>query len=145
MHRNRAWLSFLFVIAFVVMGYSLYVSTHYRIYASHSASVPIEEIQWNLFTLPSGETKLRADYTFTAETKNWKGTTLIGDYINPSAAQAALPLVKEDAKVVWYDPQSPYLNTIDRVFPTKQVIYAIVLWGILLYFIGLGYYVGAKS
>jgi Protein of unknown function (DUF3592) len=143
MHKNPVWLAFLAVISLVVLWYC--GAALYKIYGYSrlTAEVQATSIQWGVKELADDQYIVKANYTFAVEGKIYQGETLFKDiiYMNAWAAeQAGLKNGKKNWKV-WFQPNHYNHSTLQKKFPTKECYYAGAMLLLLLYFVGLGFYV----
>lgn len=144
MHKNLFWMAFLVVIAFIVLYYTGVAAYRYYTYSTLTAKTIAQNVQWSVQEIASDEYVLEADYNFELNQKKYQNRYLFKDsiYRNEYAAHYDIPHFVNRSWVVWYNPRNPEQSTLQKNFPYKESISAIFLWGLLFYFIWLGFYVG---
>ena len=117
------------------------------LYSSLNASTSIQEIKWTVEQLHEDRFVLKADYTFTVKDQQFSGETLFTNDVfwNPWTAQDALKVYDQKDWTVWYSGGNPQYSSLQKNFPLKECISAGVLWILMLYFFGLGYYVATRK
>lgn len=100
-------------------------------------------MSWHVVEHGADSYTLEADYKFVVEGKSLSGSTdLTSDsYLNRATAESAIPNTSQRPWKVWYDSDNPDYSSLEKDFPIKYYIYTIMLWGILLYFLWLGFYI----
>lgn len=142
MHQNSYWLVFLSLIALSILGYTIWTGIQLYEYYRLSIQVPITAIKWTVKGLSEEEFAPQAHYQFIFEGKSYQGqTTWQEHYLNPWAAEEAIGRLTKEQKNVWIDPHHLNVSTLQKKFPFKQCISMVILWLLLIYFIGLGRYV----
>jgi len=147
MYKNRFWLLFLAFIALSTLWYTGIAAYRYYNYSRLETKAVPSSISWRVAEHGSDSYTLVADYQFPANGKSFTGTTDFSSdvYLNAATAQKYIP---ENAALpwkVWYDKNNPEYSTLEKNYPFKEYIYAIILWGILLYFIWLGFYIAKRQ
>ncbi len=143
MHKNKVWLSFLCLYASIAMwfmGAAVYSSYHYW---KMSASRPPSQANWSVAELSSEVFVPQVAYTFEVAKTSFAGRTMLTNhrYIHPKGAEQALTEFSAKKWAVWYNPADPQESTLQKMFPFKECISALILFGLLLYFIWLGFFV----
>lgn len=142
MHRNPFWIAFLSLIGLCAMGYTLYAGMQLYHYIRLADRLIPQQVEWSIAKLGEDAFAPEARYQFSLEGKTYQGQTIWHTrYLNAWAANEAAEKLKQHTLPVWFDASSPQVSTMDRHFPLKATLYLIMLWGLLLYFIGLGRYV----
>lgn len=144
MHKNLLWQAFLTVVLLVALGYSGIALYHYYAYARltvHTTS--ITSMQWQIQEKADDEYILKTDYVFNVGEQAFQGSTLWPrePYRNRYAAEQIIKARSGEHWQVWYDEKDPRHSSLEKHFPLKECLSAIFLWGLLFYFVWLGYYV----
>ncbi len=86
-----------------------------------------------------------ATYMFESKEGTMHAVGSVGPiYKNPWSAQKALEGMDGKVLKVWYNSAKPGDCSLIKKFPTKITLSTTVLVGLVLYFIGLGLYVGGQ-
>lgn len=143
MHKNTLWQGFLVIVFLVTLWYSAIAGYRYYNYSILSRHSPIDSIQWEVLEISEENYILKASYTFQVNSTKYSGVTSWPkeSYRNTFAAYQALKEFAALPRNVWYNPHNPANSSLQKSFPLKECISALVLWGILLYFLWLGFYV----
>jgi len=112
-------------------------------YFSLSVSQPLEQIDWEIQEIKKDHYVIHSNYLFIVDGKESKGKGYLSQsFPNYWAAQNVLKSVLKKQWTVWYNPLNLKQTALEKIFPTNALISALVLIGIFIYFISLGYYVG---
>ena len=143
MHQNPFWLGFLSIIGLIVLGYSM--STAWTVYSFYrlDQKAPLDASVWSIVTVAEDEHIPEANYSFTFDGKTYQGSMVFKHltYKNAWALKQSLSQIQKEYKTVWFSSQDPTYSSLQKSFPLKECIYTACLWGLLLYFIWLGYHV----
>lgn len=145
MHRNPYWMLFMILFLLGILGYSTYAFYEVWQYMRLDKQVKAQSIQWSIITASDEAYIPNASYSFKMGGKDYKNYTRLNEtYLNEWAAQEAIDRLKQAPPLVWFDSSSPDISTLQKNFPLKASLYAILLWMLGLYFAGLGYYVNRR-
>jgi hypothetical protein len=150
MYKNPFWILFLAFLSLVTawyVGRAFYLVYEYSVL---QRNVPAKTIEWRVDELSDEQFVPEAAYTYEVDGKTYEGKGLWTEqiYRNAYAAQLAIMAFKQSPKrswTIWFDPTEITHSSLQKTFPIKECIYAGLLSGILLYFIGLGYYVSRQK
>jgi len=147
MHKNPLWLAFLAFVCVVMLWYV--GSALYRLqeYYALSATTKVDVRDWSVKEIASDQFAPFARYTFTANGKMYEGQSALEYpiYRNAASMEKELPNFSLKTWSGWYNPANPQQSSLKKVFPLKESISGVVMLGLLLYFIWLGYYVAKKQ
>lgn len=143
MHKNIIWQAFLGIIALSTLWYSCVALYRYYDYNRLDGESNTSSISWTVEEHSTDAFTLTAEYEFAINHSLYQGSTqfLNENYLNKWAAEQAIKSKSRQHWTVWYDTDNPQQSSLQHNFPFKDCFSAIVLWGILLYFLWLGYYV----
>jgi len=138
----QVFIAILILVTLLVLGYlgvAVYQIVHYN---RLTAETQAENISWSVKAISDESYKPHAEYDFKVNNQTYHGgTTLsLASYRNAWAAEEAIKQIAPQYKTVWYDPSDPAFSSLEKYFPTKQLIYAIILAVILNYFAWGGYF-----
>jgi hypothetical protein len=147
MHKNYVWLGFLAMIVGAVGWLTIKALYLFYLYYSLNAEGPVENLKWSVEQLSEDRFALKADYIFPVKDQKYTGSTLFNNDIfwNPWTADEALKVYAQKSWTVWYSSSAPQYSSLQKNFPIKEWASAGILWVLLLYFFGLGYYVANKK
>ncbi|MEM1282783.1 MAG: hypothetical protein AAGG81_04440 [Chlamydiota bacterium] len=143
MHKNKIWLIFLGAITLVVIWFCWGTVDQFTHYYSLKAKVSVHDIHWQILKIGDEDYQIQAEYTFEYEGGAYSSLQLFEKTVFPNLWAAEYRLEKMKAKkwVVWFNPDNPKVSSLTKGFPLKQALSAIVLLGLWLYFVWLGFYV----
>lgn len=143
MHKNTIWQAFIAVIFATTLWYSIVAIYSYYSYVHLKVQTSPSAMDWDIVEKSDEDYVAQSIYRFEFKGKSYPGTTSFTDtpYRNQWAAeQAAREFSKKQWKI-WFDPQNPHHSSLQKNFPLKECISALFLWGLVLYFLWLGFYV----
>jgi hypothetical protein len=146
MHKNAIWVAFLLI----VMGFGVWfvVKAGYELihYYQLSLQIPVAVQKWEVEELDANKYAISLSYSYEYDGKNYRNRGKIGSaYPNPWAANRALEKFEQEKWYAWVNPQAPQKAVLEKRFPYKAAVSAVVLLGLVIYFICLGLYVGVKN
>ncbi|MCC5831623.1 MAG: DUF3592 domain-containing protein [Chlamydiales bacterium] len=146
MHKNAIWVAFLLI----VMGFGIWfvVKAGYELihYYQLSAQIPVKIEKWEVKEQEANKYIIEAFYAYEFEGKNYRNRGRVGStYPNPWAANRARDQFEEERWYAWINPQMPQNALLEKKFPYRAAVSAVVLLGLVIYFICLGLYVGVKN
>lgn len=105
-------------------------------YKSLSATTWANHSLWSV-TLHKGRYHLKASYSFELEGKSYENITLIQNpsFPNPYAAEITLASCNKSSWMVFYNPNNPFKNSLEKVFPFSSFIYFLLSLTVSLYFL----------
>lgn len=147
MHKNRVWLGFLAMVIGAVGWYTIKTLYVLYLYSTLNASTTVDQIQWSVKQEKEDRFFVQAHYEFDVEKQKYSGETLFFNdvYWNSWAAEDAVKFYQNKEWQVWYSLNNPQHSSLQKNFPLKELISASVLWLLLVYFVGLGYYAAKKK
>lgn len=144
MHKNKLWLFLLAVVGVSALWYSFIAGYRYYNFSRLDTQIAPTNITWNVIEHSSSSYTLIAKYQFIVGNKTFYGSTdLTNDtFLNLPTAESSINKTALLPWKVWYDKDDPHHSSLQKDFPFKEYVYAMILWGIFLYFIWLGFYIG---
>lgn len=145
MYRNLVWLIFILIVAAIAFWFIIKAGCDVYDYFQLSAKAPATIEQWSVKEVKADRFAIVAHYFFEYQGKNYHGEGQVGDfYPNPWAAQEAKKRFALQHWDVWLNQKHPDRSVLEKHFPFKKAISAIVLIILTLYFLILGFYVKVK-
>lgn len=142
MNPQLVWKGFLGIIFCVAFIYTSYTLVRLYAYYRTSETIAVNQIEWAIHSVAEDDVRLQAHYRFSKNQIGYEGNFHWPDhYLNPWAAEEARQRFSQQAWTAWVDPSSPDYSTLQKTFPTKQCISALILWSLGIYFVLLGHYV----
>lgn len=115
-------------------------------YASYTHRVAPDALEWT--TLPIHDELFRpvAHFQYTVNGQKYDGREVFqgGLYRTPYAAEVAIKTINSHHPNVWYAPSNPSLASIEKFFPFKKVLYAVVTLLLVTYSAYIAYYLTDK-
>lgn len=143
MHKNRFWLAFLAVVLLCSAWYTGKALYYYYNYKQLSEQTTPTSLEWRVVAHSDEDFTLDTDYTFKVHNEVFAGTTSWErSYLSEWAAHQEIQELSHQVWKVWYSSKNPHISSLQKNFPFKESISALLLWGLFLYFLWLGYYVG---
>lgn len=146
MQKNIIWVTFLLIVT----GFSVWfvIKGGYDLirYYQFNLEIPVSVGRWEIVELEANKYALSASYSYEFEGKDYMGKAQLSkDYPNPWSAERALVKFKESEQTIWISPRAPQEGVLERSFPYKATLSAVLLLGLVIYFICLGLYVSVKN
>lgn len=142
MHKNILWRAFIAFIFIATLWYTVIAVYRYHNYKSLNAQVDVTAIQWHAIEESPESFTIQANYRYTFNGNTYTGSSAWDSvYRNDWAAQEDIADFSKKRWKVWIDPGNPDHSSLQKKFPLKECISSVVLWGIFLYFLSLGFYV----
>lgn len=143
MHKNKLWLFLLVMVGLSALWYTGIAGYRYYMYSRLDTQTHPASMSWKIAAHSADNYTLVADYQFAADGTTFSGSMDFLDdiFLNELAAEKGIESNKKLPWKVWYYSENPNHSSLQKDFPFKQYIYALILWGIWLYFLWLGFYV----
>ncbi len=143
MHSNALYRAFLLAVLLITFWYTGVAIYRYYHYTQLKSRVHLTSSEWKVHEKAEDEFYLETHYAFTDGLKQYEGEASWPQefYRNSWAAEKDIPYFKNKYAMVWYNPHNPHISSLQKRFPLKEALSAIVLWGLLVYFLWLGFYV----
>lgn len=105
-------------------------------YLRLEASAPVAKVQWAIIQKSSSQFALKATYYFDHQGKIVEGETLLSKpyYLNQLSAEKKIQEFSKQKWRVWYDRGTPEISSLEKRFPAKKILYALMTLGIFFYF-----------
>jgi len=143
MHKNKFWLGFLALITLTMGWFTWQTLSKTKDYFALSDLTTPSSITWSAIKMGEDHYLLSANYSFLLAKKEITKTEILTTPIYPNPWAAELAASKQEGKKwhIWYAPNDPKHASLYKHFPTKELISTIILWGVWIYFLWLGFYV----
>lgn len=145
MRRTLLWVIFIGIIAFLVLSYTSI--TLHKLYNYYRLSAVTEPQSMNVYLKPrlEDELEVKLSYHYLVGIASYQGDEVVDILPNTEVAEKELSKYISKPWHIWYDPLTPTFSVLQKHFPTKEVISALILWAIFAYFIGLWTYVKKRG
>lgn len=147
MHKNAVWLYFLYTLGIIVFIYTCFTGWKlWQFYRLTERATP-QEINWSIYQPSDDEYRMQADYSFESRGKQYKDRYILPEpkLYNIYAAEQVQKEVSQKKWNVWFAKNDEKHSQLIKKFPMKECIYTLILWGLLIYFILLGFYVSKQQ
>lgn len=141
--QSRAWQIFIICMSLVTAYWTAAAVHQVNAYVHLTGQMQPDQITWTYQEVSSDLYAPLATFTFTTEGKQIQGSTLLSRprFRSASAAESVLQELKKQMWPVWYAPGRPEQATIERRFPLKDCLSALILLGLFVYFVLVRLYV----
>lgn len=146
MHHNFWWRLFLGVVVLLTIGYTAQAFYKYYVFSALSNVVQADQLEWKIDQRGESDFLIEATYHYHVQGVVYEGKSTWEEkkLLNLYAAQKAIEDAKGETWDVWYNPKDPSWSVLQRYFPIKEILSTFLLWGIVLYFIWIGFRVGRR-
>ncbi|HNA62299.1 MAG TPA: hypothetical protein PKW79_04405, partial [Rhabdochlamydiaceae bacterium] len=95
--------------------------------------------KWKTVEVAPSQFGIKAAYAFRARGKTYTGKTFFSKpyHLNANSAKKQLDRFSRETWVVWYQPSHPKISSLEKVFPTKKILYGLMTLGVFFYFLYL--------
>ena len=138
---SLAWFKFNMSYPLTLLGSILFLGLgsvamrDYYLYLRLSVKVEASIDQWKVIKKSSSSYPIQGKYHFEFQGKTYHGASNLKPPYplnRPSAQKMIVEL--EPSRKLWIDPHNPMISSLERGFPIKKVVYALIALGVSLYF-----------
>lgn len=128
------------VLATIAIGIALWFSSIavYQLfqYLRLGSFAEAEVTKWSIKELSSSRFAIEVFFEFEAKGKKYEGKSLLDSpvFLNPFSAEDAIKAKEKQAFFAWYQSSNPEVSSLQREFPLKSLIHALLTLGVLIYF-----------
>ncbi len=142
-NERLLWAIIILAIGGVAAYYSFITSSQIFNYIKLNKKTQAEITKWEIKEIDDEKFVLSAQYSYAVKGIILKGQTTFYNekYLNLPAALEALKEKENDSYEAWYRGYGKRNSSLTKIFPTKNLIYTIVIITLLLYFCFLKFYV----
>lgn len=142
MQKQTVWLALVATLTLIVLWYSGIFLYRYYHYMRLSGKAPAKEMAWTVEPRTDEQYLLKANYSFVSNGQTFTGSSVIEDrgFWNEYAAQKGIEDVSKKKWIIWFNPSNPAHSSLQKNFPLKECVSAVIMWAIVFYFLWLGYY-----
>ena len=143
MQKNTPFLIFLLFVFSITLWYGAKSIFSLKNYYDYSNQVPAKIVSAQIREIKKDRFGFFAFFAYEVKEKSYLGKSLLTIYPNNLAAERRMNMLNKDEKIlIWYQPSSPEHSIIEKSFPYKSVITAVLLVGLCVYLLILGYLTG---
>ena len=101
-----------------------------------NARAPAEMLHWDVYELSSSRFAMQGEYQFKLNGNSYHGKTIIENpqFLNQFAAENYMVINSSRFRQTWYDSNNPSYNSLERNFPKKKCLQALLTLGVFIYF-----------
>ena len=137
-----------FAFGFVLLAIFSYPLANQIVhYQSYTSYVTPDSLNWTSLAVHDELWRPVAHFEYTVDGKKYEGKEVFqgGLYRTPYAAEVAIKTINNSHPVVWYSPYAPDQASIEKFFPLKKLIYALITLFLIGYAAWAAYYLGIMS
>jgi hypothetical protein len=144
---NKFWCLLVFISAGITLWFSVCalmgVWNYLKLEAKTTATIDLFKIEEET---PSRYV-ISGHYSYRVKGENYEGETLFDrvHYLNRSSAERELMRWQQLNWDAWYNPRNPEQSSLQRMFPFKACLYAVLTLGVFVYFLILRYFIFSRS
>ncbi len=147
MHKNKIWLFFLLLLTLGTLFSLGRASVSLIQYNKLALSTKPASIVWGVEEITEEHFAPLATYTFVYKGHTYQGQDQAKEHHARSAKGVEIELASLTKKPqrIYFDPKHPQVSALQKHFPVKESATSCLLLLLLLYFLGLGLYVGRQT
>jgi hypothetical protein len=144
-YKNWIWVGVIGLVAVLALWFVVRAGCEVYRYLQLDKVVEVSVESWSVEERGSNQYAVMATYTYDLGGKNYSGKEQVGGkYPNPWAAGEAKNRFATQKWSAWVNPHHPEKSVLEKHFPVKKTVSALVLLGLALYFLLLGLYMRVK-
>ena len=146
MRRNIIWIVLLLIVVTCALWFITKAGSEVYTYFQLKERAPVVINSWSVEEIKSDRFAVIAHYIFEYQGKTYEGSSSVGGYYpNPWAAQEGKKQFALKKWSVWINPKDPHHSTLEKQFPLKKSLSALILIGLAMYFFILGVYLRSRN
>ncbi|NGX60706.1 MAG: hypothetical protein K940chlam9_00173 [Chlamydiae bacterium] len=147
MNKNAVWVSFVLLVSVTALWFVVKGGHAFYNYVQLDVTTIAKVESFEVVELGTEQFALQVGYTYEYKGREYTGQNPLGSsFPNPWAAQKALEKRGELEEIpIWISSKHPTRSVLEKHFPAKRVLSALVLLGLVIYFVVLGLYTGGKD
>jgi hypothetical protein len=138
MYRNlyRLWLVLLMISGAIALWFSGIAADDMWKFFRLNAHTSVKIVSWQVRELASSRFAMEADYQFKLDSGAYSGKTIFEkpQFLNKFAAENYMRINGSKSWKVWYQAGNPAYNSLEKAFPKKQCLHALLTIGVFIYF-----------
>jgi hypothetical protein len=139
MTRNlyRLWLILLMISGAIALWFSGIAAGGIWQFFCLNAQTSVKILNWQVCELTSSRFALEADYQFELNGVTYDGKTIFENpqFLNRFAAENYMRINGSQSWKTWYWTSHPTYNSLEKEFPRKQCLHALLTLGVFVYFL----------
>jgi hypothetical protein len=138
MHQNlfRLWLVLLVTSGAIALWYSGVALVGVCKFSLLNTQTSAEVMRWQVREISSSRFAVEADYQFTVKDVTYHGKTKFENpqFLNRFAAENYIANIGAKPWKMWYRESNPTRSSLEREFPQKNCLQALLTVGVFAYF-----------
>jgi hypothetical protein len=132
----RLWVVLLVVTGAIALWFSCSAAVASWKFVRLNAMAPAKVLHWEVKSLSSSRFAIAADYQFEVDGAIWSGKTVFEhpQFLNRYAAENQIRQLKSNSWETWYKKGNPEISSLEREFPQKSCLQALLTLGVFSYF-----------
>lgn len=132
---NKLFVLLLSLALLVSFWFSFKAAVALKDYASLGASAKATVLEWQVKELPSSFL-VEARYAYVINGQSFEAISILSKapFPNSYAASAAIEQLSKEPWTVWYNKKNPKVSSLQKLFPFKACIHAILTIAVGIYF-----------
>ncbi len=112
-------------------------------YQSYTSQISPNALTWTTVAVHDERWRPVAHFDYTVNGKRFEQNEVFqgGLYRTPFAAELAIKEINISRPKVWYSPYDPSQATLEKFFPLKKLIYALIVLMLFIYGAWAGHYI----
>ena len=138
MTRNfyRLWFVLLIISGAITLWFSgIAVSGLWKFFRLNEQT-PAQVLNWKIQELSTSRFALEAEYKFDLNGKTYSGKTIFErpQFLNRFAAEHYMKVNESKNRQTWYHKGKPAYHSLEKEFPKKPCLHALLTLGVFVYF-----------
>ncbi len=144
--KKLIWILFIVLVAALAAWFIGRAGIEIYRYSQYSVKVEALVEKWTIHEKKGDQFAVEAHYSYQYEGKEYQGVGQAGTfYPNPWAAEEAKLRMAKQKWSVWIDPKHPERSLVEKHFPVKRTLSAVILISLVIYFLFLMTYTRIKN
>ncbi len=145
--RFPLWLSLLILSGGIAAWFSVLALIGAYTYLKLDARAPARVSSLQVEEQGPSRYLVQAEYSYGVKGKIYEGRTLFCEpvYLNRISADADLDKWRQFSWEAWYNSNDPQDSSLQKFFPFKKFLYALLTIGVFVYFLILRYFTFSRS
>ena len=135
-HMYKLWLVLLIVSGGIALWFSGIALVGLWDFTQLDARTPATVLKWEIQDLSSSRFAIAADYRYEVKGASYNGKTVFENlqFLNRFAAENQVKQIEDKRWEAWYSQCNPFHSSLEREFPQKQCLQALLTVGVFAYF-----------
>ncbi len=132
----KLWAAMLMISGGIALWFSGIAAVDLWKYARLNELTSAEVLSWNVIALSSSRFAVEVDYQYQVNETLYDGKTLFKSpqFLNRFAAENYVKMLESKRWNTWYRESCPTISSLERGFPQKQCLQALLTVGVFAYF-----------